>query len=349
MIKNREGVLSEYFDMDNDILHAFKGCKNLKKTNRLFNKTVNLSEMYIKMVKDIVDFVQSDEFLMCDKYNNKFQRNKKRIRPAINQYTIERYSISLEFVYNKLFNNGLKGEFTTDKIFEILINEVGDVNKIDWMKIYDNMNNFHTHNNDILLNLGNHILNDSIYEFFRDRYKINNFDKINLIKRSNGKYEKYLVCKYDGGIFQQHLSKLIRNKKHWWEMKTCKEEQNRQKIKEYDTLLNYNIKNDILPDYCPVFKNVRLNYTTVDWIGTGTFQRLKRLSKIAGNDKEETWSYASIDRIDSNFEYDYNNIRIISDYANSLKSCASDNQIVRLGEFLKNNKNSMEFECGLGI
>ena len=38
--------------------------------------------------------------------------------------------------------------------------------------------------------------------------------------------------------------------------------QNRQKIKEYDTLLNYNIENDILPDYCPVFKNV-LHLVTV--------------------------------------------------------------------------------------
>ena len=137
------------------------------------------------------------------------------------------------------------------------------------------------------------------------------------------------------------------NWKHKPSLAMLNNSKQRAKVAELEHTLT--IDDIIIPDYCPVFKNVRLNYTTVDWIGTGTFQRLKRLSKIAGNDKEETWSYASIDRIDSNFEYDYNNIRIISDYANSLKSCASDNQIVRLGEFLKNNKNSMEFECGLGI
>lgn len=344
-------VSNDFFDVggtDGDVMYSFRGNNacGLSRDSVVYNKSVNLSELYHKMVKSTVDFIQSDEFLMTDKYNDKFQRNKKRIKISVNKYTIEKYGISLEFVYNKLFNNGLTCDFTTDKLFEILISEVGDVNKINWMKIYDNMNNFHTYNDDILLYLGNYILNDRIYEFFRDKYNIKNFNKVNFVKRSTGKYEKYLVCEYDGGIFQQHLSKIIRNKKHWWKMKTCKEEQNREKIKDYDKLLNYGVESDILPDYCTIFKNIRLNYTGSSWTNN-TFQRLKRLS--TDNGMEKSWSFASIDRIDSNLEYNYDNIRIISDYANSLKSCGSDNQIIKLGEFLKNEKKSIEFEFGLGI
>ena len=37
------------------------------------------------------------------------------------------------------------------------------------------------------------------------------------------------------------------------------------------------------------------------------------------------------------------------DYANSLKGSGNANQIIRLGEFLKKERKSVEFEFGLGI
>jgi hypothetical protein len=131
-----------------------------------------------------------------------------------------------------------------------------------------------------------------------------------------------------------HLSDFLKNHKQWWGYMTRK--QDRCDIRDYDVLLNGRSVKEVFPVYCPVFSNLRMNYTGIDFDGKNN---LKKCSEIAGDsDKGETWSLASIDRIDSNKGYSYDNIRIISQYANQLKNMGSTEQIIRLGEYLKNNK-----------
>ncbi len=106
-----------------------------------------------------------------------------------------------------------------------------------------------------------------------------------------------------------------------------KKSNNRGDIKDYDVLLNGRSVTEVFPVYCPVFSNLRLNYTKIDFDGK---HNLKKCSEIAGySDMGETWSAASIDRIDSNKGYSYDNIRIISHYANTLKNVGTIDQMRR--------------------
>jgi hypothetical protein len=53
---------------------------------------------------------------------------------------------------------------------------------------------------------------------------------------------------------------------------------------------------------------------------------------------EVEWSSASIDRIDSNRGYSYDNISIISDYANSLKNCHSEYHLESVLEYMRSTR-----------
>jgi hypothetical protein len=78
---------------------------------------------------------------------------------------------------------------------------------------------------------------------------------------------------------------------------------------------------------------LRLNYTGIDF--DNGKNNIKKCSEIAGcSDKGETWSFASIDRIDSNKGYSYDNIRIISQYANNLKHLGNIDQLRMLLKYM---------------
>ena len=103
-------------------------------------------------------------------------------------------------------------------------------------------------------------------------------------------------------------------------------------IRDYDVLLNGRSVTEVFPVYCPVFSNLRMNYTGIDFDGKNN---IRKCSEIAGySDKGDTWSFASIDRIDSNKGYSYDNIRIISQYANGLKNVGNIDQMRRLVRYM---------------
>ncbi len=84
-----------------------------------------------------------------------------------------------------------------------------------------------------------------------------------------------------------------------------------------------------------MFSNLRMNYTGIDFDGK---DNIKKCSEVAGySDKGETWSFASIDRVDSNKGYTYDNVRVISDYANLLKNKGTLEQLKMVLEYMKSN------------
>jgi predicted house-cleaning noncanonical NTP pyrophosphatase (MazG superfamily) len=71
-----------------------------------------------------------------------------------------------------------------------------------------------------------------------------------------------------------------------------------------------------------------MNYTRIDFSENNN-KNINICKKI--NDDNIEWSFASLDRIDSTKEYDYDNVEIISHYYNSqVKNCASHSQIGKL-------------------
>ena len=125
-------------------------------------------------------------------------------------------------------------------------------------------------------------------------------------------------------------SDFVRCYKQWWNSAT--NNSNRGDIRDYDVLLNGRSVTEVFPKYCPVFSNLRMNYTRIDFDGKNN---IRKCSEIAGySDKWDSWSFASIDRIDSNKGYSYDNIRIISQYANGLKNVGNIDQMRRLVRYM---------------
>ena len=92
----------------------------------------------------------------------------------------------------------------------------------------------------------------------------------------------------------------------------------------------------VLSDYCPVFGNLRLNYTGIDFEGG---YNLRRCCDVAGYvDIGETWSPATIDRVDNERGYEYGNIRVISHYANTLKRDSNIMQLQMVIDYIKSDR-----------
>ena len=94
------------------------------------------------------------------------------------------------------------------------------------------------------------------------------------------------------------------------------------------------------PDYCPVFGNLRLNYTGIDFAGG---YNLRKCCDVAGYvDRGETWSPATIDRVDNDRGYEYDNIRVISHYANTLKRDSNIMQLQMVIDYIKSGRRVFE-------
>lgn len=329
-------ILNEYFEVvSDDVYVTFKGkiCCFLSGgvKNVLYGKTINVSKMYDSMIDDIIDMMTSGEFFK-GQYLDK--RGHGCLIDSVTMYTFKKYGISFQWVDKMV--NGRTGSFDNDRLYECMINRVGGIEKIDWMKVYDNTKMFMTHNDDILIYIAKEILKNDIYKYFVDRYKlrvagmnIGNYSK----RQANGVGRKTytnkdIVLEWDGGSIVIQLGNIIRNKRHWWNKMTNSVLKGRDKIKDYDKLLNGRSEVEVLPDVCPIDNSIILNYTKIDFSNNNNITKCKSHDGING---EKTWSAASIDRIDSTKPYSYDNIEIISGYYNTqVKNCANETQIGKL-------------------
>lgn len=329
-------VLNEYFEVVNDdVYYTFRGVNVTRltntdvKNNPLYGKRVNLSKMYKRMIKDIGEYIVSEEFMVTT--------NSKRhhICDKISSYTTKRYGVSFVWIYNMVYKCNVS--MTNDILFEEVIKYKGGVDKIDWMWIYDNMSQFHTDNESILMYIANEILKGRIYEYFIDRYnlRITGVKKIN--NKINGKERTCIVLNWDGEndvTIERfiELSQMIRNKRDWWWYMVTKgnKNNNRMDIQNYDVLLAGRNEDEVLPNRCPIDDSIILNYTGIDFSDKDL-----NINVCKNNDSiEEVWSAASIDRIDSNKPYTYDNVEIISHYYNTqVKNCASVHQISKLNMY----------------
>ena len=169
-------------------------------------------------------------------------------------------------------------------------------------------------------------LSNNIYKYFVNRYNLR-VGGIEVFKRRG----RCIVLKWDmedGGVITRYveMNKFIRNKRDWWVNVTRKSCKKRGDIKNYDLLLNGRKEDIILPDRCPMDDNIVLNYTAIDF--TGGNQNIFECKKKSKS--HITWSMASIDRVDSTKPYSYDNIEVVSKYYNTLKGCASFEQLSKL-------------------
>lgn len=326
-------ILNEYFEVvDDDVYYTFRGEITRIKggiKNPLYGKRVNLSEMYRKMIEDISEYIDGDEFFISKMFTGKFH-----ICDNIRKLTTKKYGVSYEWVYNVM--NKCSGGMTTDTLFEEVIRYRGGVDKVNWMRIYGNMTQFYTDNESILMYIGNEILKGRIYEYFVDRY---NLRVVGAKRIRNDKFNKtamYIVLKWDieDDVTVERLmsvNKMVREKRDWWRHMTYKDGGrscgNRDSIKDYDLLLAGRDEDMVLPDRCPIDNNIVMNYTGIDFS-----DKDNNVNVCKNHDgMEEVWSPASIDRIDSNKPYTYDNVEIISQYYNTqVKNCASVYQISKL-------------------
>jgi hypothetical protein len=344
-------VSNQFFEMDGkegDVLYSFTGRSGpISSDNVLYGKTVNLSEMYDTMLDDVREFLFGGEFVdIIHKSSCGISGGMPQI---VNAYTSKKHGISIEWVYNKIHINTADtnrvrsaGMMTTDIIFNELKVKFGTT-EIDWMYLYNNVIHFRTNDVEILDYIGNRILSNDIYEYFVDEYNLRTVCVVKKVKPriknniSVDKSSNFIKLEWNNGGNKNKdvaLSNLMRSYNHCWMNMT--NSKNRGNIRDYDVLLNGRSVTEVFPVYCPVFTNLRLNYTGIDFDGKSN---IKKCSEIAGySDMGETWSFASIDRIDSSKGYSYDNIRIISQYANTLKNMGSNNQIIILGKYLKNNE-----------
>ena len=348
MSKTIINVSNDFFDVggtDGDVWYTFKGikCGGMSKNNPLYGKRVKLNELYRNMLEDVRIFLERDIMIYRNKNMKDGKRQKLNIISIIKSITYEKYGVTIDKVYREIKSN--TKHLHMDDVYDDLIDVYG-IERIGWMNLYNNLPLFYCKKDDVILHITNEILSDSIYKYFIKNLGLKVTGVIRENRKKYGTEWTKVRLQWDGGYRYIPIGSLMRNKKDWYYNATRNKKLNRGDIQEFDKLLNVSSEDEILPDFCPVFPNIAMNYTTIDFSNKKT--RQKGYSKMIDNNIK-MWGLASIDKIDSNKGYMYNNIQIISDFANSLKGSGNVNQIVRLGEFLKNNKNSMEFECGLGI
>jgi hypothetical protein len=321
---------NDFFDVggkEGDLMYSFTGqCGGMSSDNVLYGKTVNLSEMYDNMVDGVREFLFGGEFVsIIDKGEGMI--------PLVKAYTFKKYGISIEWMYNKIHGNMMNTTMTVDIIFNELKVKYG-ITAIDWMYLYNNVNQFITNDVKILEYIGNKILSNDIHEYFVTEYNLRTVGVVKKvtprINKNNlmvDRFETFIKLEWNnGGKKEMCLSNFMQSYNHWWVYATRNKKNNRNDIKEYDKLIEGRSVTEVFPVYCPVFSNLRMNYTGIDF--DNGKNNIKKCSEIAGySDMGETWSLASIDRIDSNKGYSYDNVRIISQYANGLKNVGNIDQL----------------------
>ena len=172
-------VSNDFFDVggtEGDVMYSFTGLRGLTKDNVLYGKTVNLSEMYDNMLDGVKEFLFGGEFVgIIDTGKCNIS-----ISQLVNKYTVKRYGISMDNVYNKIHGNSTDTKISSDIIFNELKVKYG-IMGIDWMYLYNNVNNFYMNDVDILEYMGNRILSNDIHEYFVTEY---NLRTVGVIKKA---------------------------------------------------------------------------------------------------------------------------------------------------------------------
>lgn len=182
------------------------------------------------------------------------------------------------------------------------------------------------------------ILKSETYVYFTKMYQL----KVESVRDVGKGGNKRVVLSSSVGTIERNLCTFTLTKRQWWSRCTGKSARNRGSIRDYDQLLIITGGDEgrVLPDYCPVFGNLRLNYTGIDFAGG---YNLRKCCDVAGYvDRGETWSPATIDRVDNDRGYEYDNIRVISHYANTLKRDSNIMQLQMVIDYIKSGRRVFE-------
>jgi len=294
-------------------------------------RLINVWDEYVDMLGSIREFLFGGEFLSNEKYR-RVSDGVLDLRECVRRHIREVYGCSFVGTYNMVHKT--KGDAVkSSDIYNALIDYYG-VDGMKWSYLFRGLRNFTTSDERILNNIANDTLAESeLYRYFVNRYGLFS-DGIEVkVRPSDGGLHRLVRLKWDGGCRLVDLSELVYDKRQAWSNMT--NGRNRDDIRDYDKFLAGRDESVVMPDRCPIFGNIILNYTGIDFQGKQNKKRCS-LAVYEGSDEVE-WSAASIDRIDSSKGYTYDNIRVISDFANSLKNCYSEYHFERMLEYMRSN------------
>lgn len=294
-------------------------------------RVINVWDEYVAMLGSIREFLFGGEFLS----NEKYRRGSKKtldVQTAVRRYIRDVYGCSFSQTYSLV--HGVSVNVNHNVIYDALIDYYG-IDGMDWGYLSRGVRCFYTDNDKILEYIANDTLvKGGMYDYFIKNHALK-VDGVGInTSRRDGRSRKVIRLKWRDGGRTCDLSELVVNKRHAWKHMT--KDEDRVGIRDYDRFLDGRDESLVMPDRCPVFGNVVLNYTGIDFNNGMKNKKRCSLTVYEGSNEIE-WSAASIDRIDSNKGYTYDNIRVISDFANGLKNCYSEYHFERVLEYVRSN------------
>jgi hypothetical protein len=304
---------------------------------RINGRTINVWDKYVNMLGSIRQFLFDGIFVNTERYNrtNRKSDKHKDIRYGVNKYLREVYGCGFDRTYNEVHGRKIGTRVTHNNIYDALIHYYG-IDTMDWSYLFMGVDCFSTNNDQILECIAKSALYKSrLYDYFIGRYNLRFGGVVIDTRRKDSYNRKVIRLDWDGGSRLCDLSELMYNKRYAWIYMTSGSD--RSDIRNYDVLMSGSSESVVLPDRCPIFNNIVLNYTGIDF--SQKKKNKKRCSEgVYDGSKEDVWSAASIDRIDSSKGYSYDNIKIISEYANSLKNCHSEYYFECMLQYFRNNR-----------
>ena len=300
--------------------------------SRRCGRVINVWDEYVAMLGSIREFLFGGIFLNTGRYNRTHDHHRD-IRYGVNKYLREVYGCSFDRTYNIVHGRSVGTRVGHNDIYDALIDYYG-IDGMDWVYLFIGVGCFSTSNDSILEYIAKSALRGGVYNYFVGRYNLRFGGVVIDTRRKDSSNRKVIQLEWDGGSRMCDLSELMFNQRYVWRYMTSHDE--RIGIRDYDIFLNNRDEKVVMPERCPVFGNIVLNYTGIDFNNKMKNKKRCSLAVYEGSNEVE-WSAASIDRIDSNKGYTYDNIRIISDFANGLKNCYSEYHFERVLEYVRNN------------
>ena len=302
--------------------------------SRRGGRVINIWDEYVAMLGSIREFLFGGIFFDTGRYNRTHDHHRD-IRYGVNKYLREVYGRSFDRTYNIVHGRRIDTRVGHNDIYDALIDYYG-IDGMDWVYLFIRVGCFSTTNDSILEYIAKSALyRGGMYDYFVGRYNLRFGGVVIDTRRKDSSNRKVIQLEWDGGSRMCDLSELMFNRRYVWRYMTNGDD--RVGIRDYDIFLNNRDEKVVMPDRCPVFGNIVLNYTGIDF--SGGLKNKKRCSTVVYKGSNEVeWSSASIDRIDSNRGYSYDNISIISDYANSLKNCHSEYHLESVLEYMRSTR-----------
>ena len=313
------GVKSWFVDNGDRVIWSKRG-----------SRVINVWDEYVDMLASIRSFLFDGEFVEGSRYNR--GNGYKDVKYGINKYVRDVYGCGFDRTYNEVHGRSIGIRVTATEIYNALIGYYG-IDTMDWGYLFRGVSIFSTDNNDILEYIAKDTLvKGGIYEYFIKTYNL----RVSGIVYDDKGDRKVTKLDWDGGSRAIDLSELVVNKRHAWKVNMTKYPE-RSGIRDYDRFLDGRDEGVVMPDRCPIFGNIVLNYTGIDF--SGGRKNKKLCSNAVYKDSTElVWSFASVDRIDSNKGYTYDNIKVISDFANGLKNCYGEYHCERVLEYIRSTR-----------